>query len=149
MQFADNTGPDQHVHLCRLIQAFSVCWHILQYPLILWGQWRPRSACTYLYRLIRASFVCKLHMSPFRVAWGPFFCTALYVAHAGFLEIYCIGPNYCTYSYKRIVKQFPTLQITASVLFVYFFIKAYIAGMHLNCIDLSMQFKWVPKHMLL
>ena len=28
--------------------------------------------------------------------------------------------------------------------FVYFFIKAYVVGTHLNCIDLSMQFKWVP-----
>ena len=33
------------------------------------------------------------------------------------------------------------MQITASVLFVYFFIKAYVVGTHLNCIDLSIQFK--------
>ena len=25
-----------------------------------------------------------------------------------------------------------------------FFIKAYVVGIHLNCIYLSMQFKWVP-----
>ena len=25
MQFANNTGPDQPVHLCRLIWAFAVC----------------------------------------------------------------------------------------------------------------------------
>ena len=37
-----------------------------------------------------------------------------------------------------------SLQITASVLFVYFFVKAYVVGTHLNCIHLSMQFKWVP-----
>ena len=59
--------------------------------------------------------------------------------------MYCIRPNYHTYSYKRIVKQFCSLQITASVLFVYFFIKAYVVGTHMNCIDLSMQFIWVPK----
>ena len=35
MQFADNVGPDQTVHLCNLIWAFSVSRHILQYPLIL------------------------------------------------------------------------------------------------------------------
>ena len=52
----------------------------------------------------------------------------------------CILPNYCTYPYKRTVKQFRSLQITASVLFVYFFIKAYFVDTHLNCIDLSMQF---------
>ena len=37
---------------------------------------------------------------------------------------YCIRPNYCTYSYKRTVRQFRSLRITASVLFVHFFIKA-------------------------
>ena len=54
---------------------------------------------------------------------------------------YCIWPNYCTYPYKRTVKKFCSLQITANVLFLYFFIKAYVVGTHLNCIDLSMQFK--------
>ena len=29
-------------------------------------------------------------------------------------------------------------------LFLIFFIKAYVVGPHLNCIDKSMQFKWVP-----
>ena len=31
--------------------------------------------------------------------------------------LYRIRPNYCTYPYKRTVKQFRSLQITASVLF--------------------------------
>ena len=57
---------------------------------------------------------------------------------------YRIQPNYRTYPYKRTVKQFRSLQITARVLFVYFFVKAYVVGTHLNCIDLLMQFKWVP-----
>ena len=57
---------------------------------------------------------------------------------------YLIQPNYRTYSYKRTAKQFRSLQIIASVIFVYFFIKAYVVGTHLNCIDKSMQFKWVP-----
>ena len=30
------------------------------------------------------------------------------------------------------------------VIFLLFFIKAYVVGTHLNCIDKSMQFKWVP-----
>ena len=38
-----------------------------------------------------------------------------------------------------------SFQIKASVLFVYFFINAYVVGTQLNCIDLSMQFKWVPR----
>ena len=29
--------------------------------------------------------------------------------------------------------------------FLIFFIKAYVVGTHLNCIDKSLQFKWVPK----
>ena len=28
--------------------------------------------------------------------------------------------------------------------YLIFFIKAYVVGTHLNCIDKSMQFKWVP-----
>ena len=62
------------------------------------------------------------------------------------MKTYCIQSNYRTHPYKRIVKQFRSLQITASVLCVYLFthIKAYVVGTHLNCIDLSMQFKWVP-----
>ena len=58
--------------------------------------------------------------------------------------VYRIQSNYPTYPYKRTVEKFRRLQITASVLFLYFFIKAYVVGTHLNCIDLSMQFKWVP-----
>ena len=46
--------------------------------------------------------------------------------------------------YKHTAKPFHSFQITASVLFVYFFIKAYVVSTHLSCIDLSMQFKWVP-----
>ena len=57
---------------------------------------------------------------------------------------YRIRPNNRTYPYKRTVKQFRSLQITARVVFVLFFIKAYVVGTHLNCIDLSVQFKWVP-----
>ena len=54
---------------------------------------------------------------------------------------YRIRPNYRTYPYKRTVKRFRSLQIIISVRFVYFFINAYVVGTHLNCIDLSMQFK--------
>ena len=56
-------------------------------------------------------------------------------------RIYSIQSNYCTYPYKRIVKKFRSLQMAVSIPFVYFFIKAYVVGTHLNCIDLSMQFK--------
>ena len=47
---------------------------------------------------------------------------------------YHIQPNYHTYPYKRTVKHFLSLQITASALFVYFFIKAYVLGTHLNAV---------------
>ena len=65
------------------------------------------------------------------------------------LYTYHIQPNYHTYLYKYTMKQFHNVQITASVLFVYFFIKAYVPGTLLNCIQFSMQFKWVSKPMLL
>ena len=41
---------------------------------------------------------------------------------------YHTQPHYHTYSYKRTVKQFRSLQITASILFVYFFITALCNG---------------------
>ena len=56
---------------------------------------------------------------------------------------YHIHPNSRTYPCKCTVKQFCNLQITTCVLFVYF-IKAYVVGTHLNSINLTMQFSWVP-----
>ena len=53
---------------------------------------------------------------------------------------YHIRSDYRTYPYKRTVKKFRSLQITANVLFLYFFIKAYVVGTHLNCI-LSILYK--------
>ena len=45
---------------------------------------------------------------------------------------YRIRSNYRTYPYKRTVKKFHSLQITASVIFLYFFLKAYVVGTHLK-----------------
>ena len=44
-------------------------------------------------------------------------------------------------SAQSIPRSLPT---TVSVLFVSWFIRTYVVGTHLNCIDKSMQFKWVP-----
>ena len=49
---------------------------------------------------------------------------------------YHIWPKYCKYPYERTVKEFCILQITASLLFDNFFIKANVLGTHLNCINL-------------
>ena len=57
---------------------------------------------------------------------------------------YRIPPNYSTYHYKRTVKQFRSLQITASVLFIHLFIKAFFVGTHLNCIDNSINSNEYP-----
>ena len=65
MHFADNIGPDQHVHLCSLIWAVSVCLHIIQYPLILLADNEGPDQPALMRRLIRALFVQKLHMGPF------------------------------------------------------------------------------------
>ena len=67
-----------------------------------------------------------------------------YLSAASLIQSYRIRPDYHTYPYKRTVEQVSSLQITAGVCFAYFFIKAYVVGTYLNCIDLSMQFKWVP-----
>ena len=61
-------------------------------------------------------------------------------------EEYHIRSNYRTYPYKRTVKQFRSLQITACV---FLSIRAYVVGTHLNRYDKSMQFKWVPTTYLL
>ena len=50
-----------------------------------------------------------------------------------------IKSNYCTYPCKRTVKQFGSLRFQPVS-----FLKANVVGTHLNCIDLLMQFKWVP-----
>ena len=78
---------------------------------------------------------------------------------------YCIRPNYrtvrlgfpnlqdtlicgqiCIYllriHYKKDQKR--TYLMMTMRFFLTFFTKAYVVGTHLNCIDLSMQFKWVP-----
>ena len=52
---------------------------------------------------------------------------------------YCIRFNYRTYPYKRTVKKFRSLQITASVLFLHFFTKAYVVVTHLNCINFQLK----------
>ena len=82
---------------------------------------------------------------------------------------YCIQPNYCTTCLafakllgKLAVKYVSTytkgtlIQRSADdlsnyayvmflcFLFLIFFIKAYVVGKHLNCINKSMHFKWVP-----
>ena len=86
------------------------------------------------------------------------------------LHKYHIRPNYCTVRlgfsnlqdtlicgqiriyllrihYKKDQKR--TYLMMTMRFFLTFFTKAYVVGTHLNCIDLSMQFKWVPQHMLL
>ena len=85
------------------------------------------------------------NVQPYRgSSHGPADSLASHVYYCFQLFDYRIRRNYRTYSYKRIVKQFNGFQITTSVLFVYFFIKEYVVGTHLNFIDFSVQFKWVP-----
>ena len=61
---------------------------------------------------------------------GGYFERKEFTPSATGYNTYRIRPNYRTYSYKRTVKQFRRLQITASILFVYFFIKTYVVGTH-------------------
>ena len=48
-----------------------------------------------------------------------------YSGYLWYIGVYHIQPNYHTYTYKHTFKLFRSLQITANILFVYFFIKAY------------------------
>ena len=54
-----------------------------------------------------------------------------------------IRPNNCTYSYKRTVKQFLRPDYSLPTL-IPFFIKSYVVGTHLNCLEKSRQFKCIP-----
>ena len=57
---------------------------------------------------------------------------------------YRIRPNYRTYPVSAQSSKSIILRLQPVYFFVYFFIMAYVVSTHLNCIDLSMQFKWVP-----
>ena len=73
IQFANNVGPDQHAYLCNVICAFSVCRHILQYPLIMLADNVGPDQPVLMHRLIRAYIICKLHKGPFCVLHINFF----------------------------------------------------------------------------
>ena len=45
---------------------------------------------------------------------------------------------------KRSMRDLSKDAIAMFLFFLIFSIKAYVVGIHLNCIDKSMQFKWVP-----
>ena len=119
--------------LCTYFSIFLHMFHIHTFNLFIFLTF-------FIFLCIFSRYFMLAYWAP-RTRRNSIFCVHVFK----YLEItYRIQPNYRTYSYKRRVKQFRSLQITASLLFVYFFIKAYVMGTHLNCIDLSMQFKWAP-----
>ena len=63
--------------------------------------------------------------------------------------VYHIRPNYCSYPYKGTAKQICCLQITACVLFVYFFIMAYVVGTLWIASICWCNLNEYPQHMLL
>ena len=69
MHFADNLGPDQLAHLCSVIWAFSVCQHILQYPLILKADNKGQDQPALKHKADQACFVYKLHKGSFHVLY--------------------------------------------------------------------------------
>ena len=60
------------------------------------------------------------------MGWGWFLSFFLFVCWLLLKQLFRIRSNYRTYPYKRTVKKFRSLQITASVIFLYFFLKACI-----------------------
>ena len=64
--YVSSEGPDEPAYPCSLICAFSVCRHILQYPLIMLADNEGPDQPALMRRLIRACVVIKLHKSPFR-----------------------------------------------------------------------------------
>ena len=66
MSYANSLGPGEHAHPCSLIWTFSVCRHILQYPLILSADNAGPDQPARMRRMIRACVVRKLYKGPFR-----------------------------------------------------------------------------------
>ena len=77
IQFADNIVPDQHIHPCSLMLAFSVRRHILQYPLILYAdnEGPDQPVIMLMRRLIWACVVRNLHKGPFHALRNILFYT--------------------------------------------------------------------------
>ena len=81
-----------------------------------------------------------------------FYMLSVFILYNFPYHTYRIWPNYCSYPYKRTVKQFCSLQITASVLFVYFFVKAYKCMLRVPILIASTCWcnsNEYPQHMLL
>ena len=131
-----------YFHVC--IQHLSICpshYHLLNH----WGNltklatWPPLKIS-----VSRESLSLSGDFRWWNIDWAFSFDIPWQGASADAHNAYHIQPNCCIYPYKCTVKQFRSLQITASVFSRYLFIKANVVGTHMNCIDLSMQFKWVP-----
>ena len=67
MPYANSESRDEHANQCRLLWTFSVCRHILQYPLILKGDNEGPDQPAQTRRLIWACVVRTLHKGPFRM----------------------------------------------------------------------------------
>ena len=65
MLYTNSDGPSQHALPCSLTWALSVCWHILQCPLILQADNVGPDQPAQMRRLIWACVFRKLHKGPF------------------------------------------------------------------------------------
>ena len=65
MPYVNSEGPGKRAHPCRLIWAFSVLRHILQYPMILLADNEGLDLPARMHRLIRTCVVRKLYKNPF------------------------------------------------------------------------------------
>ena len=74
MLYANREVPDEPAYPCSLIWTFSVCRHILQYPLILSADNEGPDQPALMRRLIRACVVRKLHKVSF-----PALCIILFL----------------------------------------------------------------------
>ena len=60
MTYVNSEGPDECAHPCSLMRTFSVCWHVLQYPLIMVAGSEGPDQTVWMGRLIRACIVHKV-----------------------------------------------------------------------------------------
>ena len=138
----DNDDPDQLVHPCQPIRAF-----------IDWLQ----GCC--IFQNISTDWlqVYCIFQNISTNSKGPNQCTVQFdlshyyrilpnYPHCAFRTFKITGKTCSKISTKKEKKMtsWDDYLIFMPYFFLIFFIKAYVVGTHLNCLDLSRQFKWVP-----
>ena len=81
------------------------------------------------------------------IMWIPPLICSYGTVHLGFSKILGKLAKYILRVHLKLINEGHQMMLMPCYcdFFLIFSIRAYVVGTHLNCIDKSMQFKWVPK----